>query len=86
MKRDLPSWLHWLHAAKLSELVEDDAPLPGEDFAAHGMLSRRRSREVVYATLVDVMLPGFRRAGIDSSLAEDWVRGAFGVEGPPSLS
>ena len=86
MKRDLPSWLHWLHAAKLSELVEDDAPLPGEDFAAHGMLSRRRSREVVHATLVDVMFPGFRRAGIDSSLAEDWVRGAFGVEGPPSLS
>lgn len=83
MKRDLPPWLHWLHAAKLRELVEDDAPLPGEDFAAHGMLSRRRSREVVHAILVDVMFPGFRRAGIDPSLAEEWARGAFGAAGAP---
>jgi hypothetical protein len=77
MKRALPRWLHRLHAAKLRELVEDDAPLPGEDFAAHGMLSRQRSREVVHATLVDVIFPGFRRAEIDPSLAEDWARGAF---------
>jgi hypothetical protein len=83
MKRELPSWLHRLHSVKLRELVEDDAPLPGEDFAAHGMLSRRRSREVVHATLVDVMFPGFRRAGIDPSLAEQWARGAFDTVIPP---
>jgi hypothetical protein len=77
MKRVLPAWLHQLHAAKLRELVDDDAPLPGEDFAAHGMLSRRRSREVVYATLVDVMFPGFRQAQIDPSLVEAWARTAF---------
>jgi hypothetical protein len=79
MKRALPAWLHRLHAVKLRELVEDDAPLPGEDFAAHGMLSRRRSREVVHATLVDVMLPGFRRAGIDPSLVEQWAGTTFGA-------
>jgi hypothetical protein len=79
MRRSLPRWLHHLHAVKLRELVEDDAPLPGEDFAEHGMLSRRRSREVVHATLVDVMFPGFRRAGIDTSLVEEWAKGAFDV-------
>jgi hypothetical protein len=77
MKRALPKWLHRLHAAKLRELVEDDSPLPGEHFAEHGMLSRERSRAVVHATLVDVSFPGFRRAGIDASLAEQWARGAF---------
>jgi hypothetical protein len=77
MKRALPNWLHRLHAAKLRELVEDDSPLPGEHFAEHGMLSRERSRAVVHATLVDVSFPGFRRAGIDASLAEQWARGAF---------
>jgi hypothetical protein len=77
MKRALPRWLHRLCVAKLREVVEDDAPLPGEHFATHGMLSRKRSRELVHATLVDVMFPGFRRAGIDPSLAEQWARGAF---------
>jgi uncharacterized protein YqcC (DUF446 family) len=86
MKRELPRWLHWLHSAKLRELVEDDAPLPGEDFAAHGMLSRARSREVVHATLVDVMFPGFRRAGIDASLAEQWAQGAFAPRGAAALA
>jgi hypothetical protein len=77
MKRALPRWLHRLHAAKLRELVEDDSPLPGEPFADHGMLSRERSRQVVHATLVDVIFPGFRRAGIDASLVESWASGAF---------
>jgi len=77
MRRALPRWLHHLHAVKLRELVEDDGPLPGEDFAEHGMLTRRRSREVVHATLVDAMFPGFRQAGIDTSLVEEWAKGAF---------
>jgi hypothetical protein len=77
MRRALPPWLHRLHSVKLRELVEDEGPLPGENFAMHGMLSRRRSQEVVYATLVDVMFPGYRRAGIDPSLAEQWAVGAF---------
>jgi hypothetical protein len=78
MRQELPDWLRHLHAVKMAELVEDDSPLPGENYASHGMLSRRRSREVVHATLLDVMLPGFRQARIDTSLLEEWTRGAFG--------
>ena len=77
MRRALPEWLHRLHAAKLRELVEEEGPLPGEDFAPHGLLTRRRAKEVVYATLVDVMFPGFRRADVDPTLAEEWARKAF---------
>lgn len=77
MRRALPKWIHRLHAAKLRELVEDDAPLPGEPFPEHGMLTRERSRAVVHATLVDVIFPGFRRAGIDATLVERWAEGAF---------
>ncbi len=77
MKRALPKWLLRLHSAKLRELVEDDAPLPGEAFADHGMLTRARSRKVVRETLDDVIFPGFRRAGIDPSLAEKWAKEAF---------
>jgi hypothetical protein len=77
MKRALPPWLHRLHSVKLRELVEDEAPLPGEQFAAHGMLSRSRTREVVHATLVDVIFPGFRRAGIDPTPAERWAADSF---------
>ena len=80
MRRELPPWLHRLLSVKLRELVEEDGPLPGENSAIHGMLSRRKSREVVYATLVDVMFPGYRRAGIDTSLTEEWARGAFAQE------
>ncbi len=77
MKRALPRWIQRLHAAKLRELVEDESPLPGEPFPDHGMLTRERSREVVHATLVDVIFPGFRRAGIDATLVERWASGAF---------
>ena len=77
IKEALPPWLHRLHSVKLRELVEEEGPLPGEDFGPHGMLTRRQSQQVVHATLVDVMFPGYRRAGIDPSLAEEWARTAF---------
>ncbi len=80
MRRDLPSWLQWLHEANSHDLLGDDAPLPREKYPAHGMLSRRRAREVTYATLVDVILPGYRRAGIDPSATEEWARTAFKQE------
>jgi hypothetical protein len=83
MKRALPKWIHHLHSVKLRELVEEDQPLPGEGFPEHGMLSRKKSREVVHATLVDVILPGFRRAGIDTALTEEWARSAFDVSTSP---
>jgi hypothetical protein len=81
MKRELPKWLYRLHVAKLRDVVEDDAPMQGENFPEQGLLSRARLRAVVYATLIDVIFPGFRRAGIDASLAERWARGVF----PPAL-
>lgn len=77
MRSALPEWLRHLHAAKLRELVEDEAPLPGEAFPTHGLLSRARSRDVVWDTLDGVIFPGFRRAGIDTELVEEWARGAF---------
>ena len=78
MKSALPEWLRHLHAAKLHELVSEDGPLPGEAFPTHGLLSRARSRAVVWDTLDGVIFPGFRRAGIDTSLVEGWACDAFG--------
>jgi hypothetical protein len=80
MRKEIPSWLQWLHEANHHDLVGDDAPLPREKYPTHGMLSRRRARELTYATLVDVIFPGYRRAGIDPSAAEEWVRTAFAQE------
>lgn len=77
MKRALPKWLHRLHVAKLHEFVEDETPARSDGIVGHGMLSRARLRAVVYATLVDAVFPGFHRAGIDASLAEQWARGEF---------
>jgi hypothetical protein len=78
MKRDLPKWVHRVHVAKLREFIVDaPAPTPEQDFADHGILSRARLRQVVRETLGSAVFPGFRRAGIDPSLAERWVRGAF---------
>lgn len=81
MKSALPEWLAHLHSAKLRELVSEDEPLPGEAFPTHGLLSRARSRAVVWDTLDGVMFPGFRRAGVDTSLVEAWARAAFGKPG-----
>jgi hypothetical protein len=80
MKRELPSWLEWLHSANNHDLLGDDAPLPREKYPTHGMLSRLRAREITYATMIDVIFPGYRRAGIDPSAAEGWVRKAFARE------
>jgi hypothetical protein len=77
MRKELPGWLTRLHTAQLRNLVENDWPMPAENCPEHGMLSRRKARDVVYATLVDVMFPGFQRAGIDTSQAEEWARTAF---------
>lgn len=77
MRRELPSWLPWLHEANNHDLLGDDAPLPREKYPTHGMLSRRRAREVTYATLFDVIFPGYRAAGIDPAATEEWARTAF---------
>ncbi len=73
-KRALSSWLRRLLAGKLDALLDEAAPLPGEAFPAHGMLSRETFKGVIHAALDDVVLPGFERAGIDTSAARDWAR------------
>jgi hypothetical protein len=80
MKRELTSWLEWLHSSNHHDLVGDDAPLPREKYPTHGMLSRRKAREITYATLIDVTFPGYRAAGIDPSPAEEWARRVFARE------
>ena len=80
MRRELPSWLQWLHWSNLHELVEEDTPFPRGKYPIHGMLTRSRTREVAHTTLFDVIFPGYRRAGIDPSLAEQWARTAFAHE------
>ena len=71
-KRALPNWIRRLLAGKLDALLEDEAPMPGEPFPHHGMLSRDTFRATVHAALDDVVLPGFERAGIDIGPAKSW--------------
>lgn len=80
MKQELPSWLEWLHASNHHDLVGDDAPLPREKYPTHGMLSRRRAREITYATMIDITFPGYRAVGVDPSAAEAWARRVFARE------
>jgi len=80
MRQELPSWLQWLHWSNLRELVEDDTPFPRGKYPTHGMITRSQTREVAYGTLVDIMFPGYRRAGIDPSATEEWARKAFAQE------
>lgn len=78
MKAELSTWLVRLFSAKLRELVEDEAPLPGEQFPEQGMLSREVTTRVVRGTLDSVIFPGLARAGLDVSDVTAWARGAFG--------
>ena len=80
IKRELPSFLQWLHSSNHHDLLGDEAPLPREKYPTHGMLSRRQARDIVHTTLVDVILPGYRRAGIDPSETEAWARTVFARE------
>ncbi len=73
-KRELGPWLRRLVAGKLDALLDEAAPLPGEAFPAHGMLSRTTFRDVIHAALDDVVFPGFERAGIDTTDARAWAR------------
>ncbi len=68
----LPNWIARLLAGKLDALLAEDAPMPGEAFPHHGMLSRDAFRETVRAALDDVVLPGFEHAGIDIGPARAW--------------
>jgi hypothetical protein len=78
LKADIGEWLPRLLNARLHELVAEDGPFPGEQFPAHGILTRAQRRKIVETALADVVCPGFERAGIDASNARAWARTAFG--------
>jgi hypothetical protein len=70
-------WLPRLFRAKLSDLLDERAPFPGEEYPEHGILTRRERVELVRTALDDLVLPGFDRAGIDTKNARDWARSAL---------
>ena len=74
------SWLPRLLSARLNELaaIEGAPPFPGEQFKDLGVLTRRERKVIVHATLHEVMLPGFARAGIDIGPATQWADETFG--------
>lgn len=72
-------WLPRLLSARLNDLaVEDAPPFPGEQFHDLGVLPRRERKPIVHATLHEVILPGFARAGIDVGPATQWADETFG--------
>jgi hypothetical protein len=71
-KRALAAWLRRLLAGKLDALLDEAAPLPGEAFPDHGMLSREVFMKIIHSALGDVVFPGFDAAGIDTTDARAW--------------
>jgi hypothetical protein len=70
-------WLPRLLNARLRDLVEEDAPFPGEQFPEHGILTRTARKQIVATALEDVVFPGFERAGIDPTKARAWAATSF---------
>jgi hypothetical protein len=71
-------WLPRLLNARLKDLVDEDAPFPGEQLPDHGILTRTARKQIVATALEDVVFPGFARAGIDPAKAREWTIGTFG--------
>jgi hypothetical protein len=78
MRGVLGGWVHRMVTSKLHELVEEHTPLPGEEFPDHGFLSRQASREIVGATLLEAIFPGFEQTGMDIGETRTWHARAFG--------
>lgn len=72
-------WLPRLMNARLRDLIEEDAPFPGEQFPEHGILTRAARKKIVAIGLDTVVCPGFERAGIDPTKARAWAKTAFEV-------
>jgi len=70
-------WLPRLLNARLRDLVEEDAPFPGEQFPEHGILTRTARKQIVATALEEVVFPGFARAGIDPTKARAWAATSF---------
>jgi hypothetical protein len=72
-------WLPRLLLARLGELFAEDTPFPGEDQPAHGILTRAARKKIIGTALVEVVCPGFERAGVDATQARAWTKERFGL-------
>jgi hypothetical protein len=78
MKEEIGArWLPRLLDARLRPLVAETSPFPGEQFPAHGILPRAERQRIAQSVLLDVVCPGFARAGIDATAALAWTREVF---------
>ncbi len=77
VRRSLGPWVKRLLAGKLTGLLEDAAPMPGQAYPSHGMLTRDDFRAVARATLDDVFFPGLEAAGVDCAPSRAWAAQAL---------
>jgi len=78
MKTEISAnWLPRLLNARLKDLVDEDAPFPGEKYPEHGILTRTQRKQIVATALDAVVFPGWERAGIDPSRARAWATESF---------
>jgi hypothetical protein len=78
MRKEISAgWLPRLLNAKLREFLDDDSPFRGDQYPQLGILTRAVRSDLIKTSLVDVIFPGFDRAGIDSTKAREWTKTAF---------
>lgn len=70
-------WLPRLLEARFRELF-DPHPLPGAGCEAHGILPRSERQSLIRVGLEEVVFPGFRHIGVDTTHGEAWMKSAFG--------
>ncbi len=72
LRRELSDWLLPLTVCNLREWRRLELPA-GDALAAHGVPPLEVAREALDEALADVLLPGFRRAGLDTRALERWI-------------
>lgn len=84
LRRQIGDWLPRLFQARLGELF-DPTPLPGEHLTEHGILTRRVRQRVIGTGVMEVVLPGFQRIGVNPEKGYAWAKESFGpvLEGLP---
>ena len=74
-QHDLGPHLHRLFDESATPWLHED-DLPPEGFPAHGIPSRRTTRETVFLTVREIVLPGFEQVGMDAEPGRKWLREA----------
>lgn len=80
LRRELSDWLLPLTVCNLREWRRLELP-DGDALAAHGVPPLAVAREALDEALADVIVPGFRRAGLDTRALERWI-----AAGAPDLT